>query len=160
MVSLRLFRSFCSSFYIAPLMVPVVLVRWFRFGVSVVPAVPVVSFRFVVSVLWHTPSELVRPGLAVRVDSLQLLYEPACTCWKLRQVNIKPLLHVETFSCNLCATALRNMFQLALHRVTLSVSWNFLNSCCETSFTKSRTAFYFCNGRNDRSGDKNASFTV
>ena len=30
----------------------------------------------------------------------------------------------------------------------------FLNFCCETSFRKSRTAFYFCNGRNDRSGDK------
>ena len=30
----------------------------------------------------------------------------------------------------------------------------FLNFCCETSFRKSRTAFYFCNGRNDRSDDK------
>ena len=38
------------------------------------------------------------------------------------------------------------MFQQALHRVTWSVSWNFLNFRCETSFMKSRTAFYFCNG--------------
>ena len=74
--------------------------------------------------------------------------------------SIKSLLHVETFSWNLCATALRNMFQQALHCVTWSVSWNVLNFCCETSFTKSRTAFYFCNGRNDHSGDKNESFTV
>ena len=74
--------------------------------------------------------------------------------------SLKPLLHVETFSWNLCATALRNMFQQALHRVTWSVSWNLLNFRCETSFTKSRTASYFCNGRNDRSGDKNESFTV
>ena len=36
----------------------------------------------------------------------------------------------------------------------------FLNFCCETSFTKSRTAFYFCNGRNDHSGDKNNRLTV
>ena len=62
---------------------------------------------------------------------------------------LKPLLDVETFSWNLCATALRNLFQQALHRVTWLVSWNFLNFCCETSFTESRTAFYFCNGRND-----------
>ena len=78
----------------------------------------------------------------------------SCPCLKL-----KPLLHVETFSWNLCATALRNMFQQALH-VTGSVSWNFLNIRCETSFTTSRTAFYFCNGCNDRSGDKNESSTV
>ena len=81
--------------------------------------------------------------------------------WSIDRVdNVKPLLHVETFSWNLCATALRNMFQQALHRVTWSVSWNFLNFRCETSFTKSRTAFYFCNGRNDRTGDKNESFNV
>ena len=64
-----------------------------------------------------------------------------------REQNIlllKPPLHVETFSWNLCATALWNKFQQALHRVTWS--WNFLNFRCETSFTKSRTAFYFCNG--------------
>ena len=73
------------------------------------------------------------------------------------RATLKPLLHVETLSWNLCATALWNMFQQALHCVTWSVSWNFLNFCCETSFTKSRTAFYFCN---DRSGDKNESFTV
>ena len=75
-------------------------------------------------------------------------------------MHFKPLLHVETFSWNLCATVLRNMFQQALHRETWSVSWNFLNFRCETSFTKSRTASYFCNSRNDRSGDKNESFTV
>ena len=31
----------------------------------------------------------------------------------------KPLLHVETFCWNLCATTLRNKFQQALHRVNL-----------------------------------------
>ena len=35
-----------------------------------------------------------------------------------------PPLHVETFSWNLCATALWIKFQQALHRVTWSVSWN------------------------------------
>ena len=33
----------------------------------------------------------------------------------LQQVDLKPLLHVETFSWNLCATTLRNKFQQALH---------------------------------------------
>ena len=47
-------------------------------------------------------------------------------CCRRRRGCLKPLLHVETFSWNLCATALRNMFQQALHRVTWSVSWNFL----------------------------------
>ena len=41
---------------------------------------------------------------------------------KTVQKRVKPLLHVETFSRNLCATALRNMFQQALHRVTWLVS--------------------------------------
>ena len=40
--------------------------------------------------------------------------------WSIDRVdNVKPLLHFETFSWNLCATA--------LHRVTWSVSWNFFN---------------------------------
>ena len=78
----------------------------------------------------------------------------------LSNILLKPLLHVETFSWKLCATEMRKMFQQSLHRVTWLVSWIFFNFCCETSFTKSRTAFYFCNSRNDRSGDKNASFTV
>ena len=43
--------------------------------------------------------------------------------------------------------------QQALHSVTWSVSWNF-EFRCETGFTKNRTAFYFCNGPNDRSGDE------
>ena len=72
----------------------------------------------------------------------------------------KPPLHVETFSWNLCATALRNKFQQALHRVTWSVSWNFLNFRWETSFTKSRTAFYFCNSSQRSQWWKNQSFTV
>ena len=36
--------------------------------------------------------------------------------------KLKPLLHVETFSWNLCATALRNMFQQELHRCLLYTS--------------------------------------
>ena len=35
--------------------------------------------------------------------------------------SLKPQLHVETFSRNLCAAALRNMFQQALHRVSSNV---------------------------------------
>ena len=52
---------------------------------------------------------------------------------------------------NLCATVLQNKFQQAWHHVT----WfreTFSNFHCETSFTKSRTTFYFCNGC---SGEKN-----
>ena len=51
-------------------------------------------------------------------------------------ITLKLLLYVETLSWNLCATALRNMFQQALYCVTWLVSWNFLNMHCETSFTK------------------------
>ena len=36
----------------------------------------------------------------------------------------------------------------------------FFNFRCETNFTKSRTAFYFCNGRSNRSGDKNKFYHV
>ena len=43
-----------------------------------------------------------------------------------RNLSLKPPLHVETFSWNLCATAMRMKFQQALHRVTWSVSWNFI----------------------------------
>ena len=53
------------------------------------------------------------------------------------------MLHFETFNCNLCATAFRNMYNM----VGFVKPFNFR---CETSFTKIRTAFYF---RNDRSGD-------
>ena len=48
--------------------------------------------------------------------------------WKINVLNVrqvetqincfKPALHVETFGWNLCATALRNKFQQALHRLT------------------------------------------
>ena len=42
-------------------------------------------------------------------------------------IGISSRCYVETFSWNLCVTALRNMFQQALHRVTWSVSfWTFV----------------------------------
>lgn len=64
-------------------------------------------------------------------------------------ISLKLLLYVETLSWNLCATALRNMFQQALYCVIF-----------ETSFTKSRTTSFFCNGRNDPVVTKKESYTV
>ena len=52
------------------------------------------------------------------------------------------------------------MFQQALHRVTWSVWWNVFDFRWETTFTKRRSAFYFCNSRNDRISDKNEILTV
>ena len=63
--------------------------------------------------------------------------------------SLKLLLYVETLSWNLCATALRNMFQQALYCVIF-----------KTSFTKSRTTFFFCNSRNDPVVTKKESYTV
>ena len=51
-------------------------------------------------------------GRKFEQDHLLISFSPA-----LKLLLVKPPLHVETFSGNLCATALRNKFQQALHRV-------------------------------------------
>ena len=55
-----------------------------------------------------------------------------CTCAPHTRLFLKPLLHVETFRWNLCATALRNKFQKALQRVKAAVTpLKLLTGTCE-----------------------------
>jgi len=63
-------------------------------------------------------------------------------------------------SPNLWATALWRRFEQALYNATSLVFQPFLDFRCERSVKRSRTAFDFYNGCNNRIGDKNNSFTV
>ena len=65
--------------------------------------------------------------------------------------DLKPPLHVETFSWNLCAKALRNKFQQALHRVTWSVSLTFVARQVSRKVEPLSTS---ATARNGRSGEK------
>ena len=92
----------------------------------------------------HTSITIIIPVVNLFPDTLTF------NCFREinKVISLKLLLYVETLSWNLCATALRNMFQQALYCVIF-----------ETSFTESRTTFFFCNSRNDCSGDKKRRVT-
>ena len=58
-------------------------------------------------------------------------------------IQVYMLLNVDIFSCNLCATALRNKFQQVLHCVT----WSVVRQVSRKGEPLSSTSATACNGR-------------